>query len=223
MYLKTNCYKHEEAMFNRALGIKDISIMVSRERIFFVTMVNAIVLNNLYGDNKQDAPREMRTATGDLERCMKLVNSEEEYAYTLLMFHNFHKLSLQTITAHLAQINDEMSEEEKSAINMLKMLGELKEKFGDHLEITRKSDDDDDEEESLFNSSNKNELPINKLDPFTLLKRVDFIIKAKHNFTEYLKILAENYKNTELLEYVKESTKEVDSMLNNILSNSDEE
>ena len=78
MVLSTKELNHELDDFHGALGITDYTRTKCRERIFFTAMANALQRRELFED-EDDAPKHMRTVTGDLQRCLHLISDPLEY------------------------------------------------------------------------------------------------------------------------------------------------
>lgn len=216
MYLKNNSYKHEESTFIKALGIKSLMATMAREKIFFASITNALQAYSLYGIDLENAPHMLKTATGDLEKCVKLLNNEEEYTYTLLNFHNYHKLSTSMIKIYIKGESNELTGEEKIMYEMLKLASKIS------FNVNKSNDDLNDDVDDIIEDSNSKKL-INQLDPIKFFKRIEFVKESKYNFNDYIKLLGKNFNDEELLKYIKESTKDVDTILNNIFTDSSEE
>jgi hypothetical protein len=215
MYLKEHSYNHQEKMFIKAVGIKEITAIIGREKIFFATIVNALQATELYGKDLENAPSILTTSTGDLEKCIKLLNNEEEYTYVLLNFYSYHKLAVSVVKTYIRGENNELNGEEKVIYEMIKLASTISTKYIDTPSSSSSlfSNDDDDDDDDIT----KSKKAIDKLDPITLFNRIQCIKETKYNFSDYIKQLGVVYKDEEILNYVKETTKEVDDILNNIL------
>jgi hypothetical protein len=194
MILKSRNLQHAEERINLALGIDDTTMIQCRERIFFSHFANSLQAIELFSD-PDSAPREMVTVTGDLQRCLQMINNQEEYEITLLNFMSYYRLA-QEAFAHWKFENDpENSKEDKLKLELFKMLKKLKES---HDKEDKDSDDND------VNSDIQ--------DTDDIIKRVDQVKKSNYNFSKYM----------ELMGFKMKVHSEVDDMLRGLFSDNDQ-
>lgn len=173
MFLKTAQFNHEAENFSEAIGISNETSTRVREIIFFSSMANKYQKDDLYGDS-EDFPPGMNKVSGDLQRAVSLITTDEEYTELLLTFRPYQKLALETM-AHNRLVNDpellndpEILDDPKvvEKIKMLKMLQKIMK--------TLRSDD---------------KVGINDLNSDTMFKRVDLVKKSNYDFNTYWSLL----------------------------------
>jgi len=118
----------------------------------------------------EDAPKEMSTVTGDLQRCLKMIDSELEYEFTLLNFMAYQKLAMEAYGRYKYLNSKEKTKEDKLKLSIINLMEDLR------------SQEEDDEDEGIDNTS------VN-----SVIKRISLVKTSHYNFTTYLKQL-----NTEL-------------------------
>lgn len=160
--LKT--FKHEEENLHRALGLTDEVKDTVREKIFFCTFSNGLVRDELF-DDKDDAPVELTTVTGTLQKALALAN-EEEREYMLLTFNNTHDLAHKGIMHYRMMNSKPESKEDRTKMKLLELLSGLKEL-------------DFEDESAEFRS----------LTPSNLVKRVKMVKKSNYNFEKYMEMV----------------------------------
>lgn len=172
MILKSKNLQHAEERINRALGIDDATMIQCRERVFFSHFANSLQAIELFSD-RDLAPREMVTVTGDLQRCLQMINNQEEYELTLLHFMGYHRIA-QEAWAHWKFENDpENSKEDKLKLELVKMLKKLKDAHD------KEENDDDD----------ANDLNSDLHDTDQIVKRIDQVKKSNFNFPKYMELM----------------------------------
>lgn len=154
-------FKHEEENIHKALCLEDDIRDGVREKIFFCTFSNALVVEELY-DDLDDAPVQLKTVTGILEKAIGLA-TEKEYDLLLLQFHNFHELA-EAAYKHYRVINDKNIDRElKTKMKILEMLGQLKD-FSDDVKTE-------------------------KLHTHEIMKRITLVKKSNYNFDKYMEMV----------------------------------
>jgi hypothetical protein len=73
MILKERDFDHNRDEFHEAMNIPGYIRTKCRERIFFAAFSNALQRAELFED-EDDAPKDMSTVTGDLQRCLKTIH-----------------------------------------------------------------------------------------------------------------------------------------------------
>jgi hypothetical protein len=96
MYLKNTRFNHEEEELHKAFHIKDDILIRCRERIFFASILGYLMCHELYS-SRDEAPRELKTLTGDLERTLDLITEQKEYDLTLLNFFQYNRLVMSAV------------------------------------------------------------------------------------------------------------------------------
>ena len=168
MVLSTKELNHELDDFHGALGITDYTRTKCRERIFFTAMANALQRRELFED-EDDAPKHMRTVTGDLQRCLRLISDPLEYEYTLLIFQGAQRTAMKSVNMYLAMKENKIEKEELLKIKLFDLLEKMHDK--------EENDDDD------------NEPVIDQIDRKTMIKRCEFVKNSHYNFDTYMNML----------------------------------
>lgn len=174
MILQGKNYDHSQEGFHSALGVDKNTVILCRERILFCHFANTLQSLELFGD-RDDAPRELTTVTGDLQRTLKMITDPLEYELTLLHFMSFHRLAQEAIGMWKFNNDPENSTEDKLKLELLKLVSRLK----DMHEKDKDNDDVDDTDMKINNDIN--------LD--SVMKRIDLVKKSNHNFSRYMELL----------------------------------
>jgi hypothetical protein len=170
MLLKQITFNHDCKNFRQALNVPAEILQSAIEKIIFSTASSALANTELFED-EDEAPAELTTLTGDLQKCLQLANDGLEYEVMLLLFRHYHDLT-QTTFKHYRLINRKSEDDsEKKALNLLAKLLMVK-------------DATDDEEEDSSNITFA-----------TMMKRISFVKKSNYNFDKYIKYV--NNLNTE--------------------------
>lgn len=200
MLLANRKFNHETDSFHESLGIPGDIRTKCRERVFFTAISNAFQREELFED-PDDAPRELRTISGDLQRCLQSITDQLEYEYTLMVFTNYQRMAKEIFGyyKHLQENQDNREDRLKSMI--IELISEM-----------RSKDEEDEESEE--------EAPIDKLNKKSMMKRISFVKKSHHNFDTYMNMLrrwadGDNSNNTE-------NKPDIDELLRKLFSNEDE-
>ena len=111
-------FNHEVEYITDALNLpKDIDQKCT-EIIMFATIANYCVSTDMF-DKKSDAPRNLTTRTGDLEKALSLCSNKQEVYYILLMFNQIHQMANKCIGM------TELDEENKKKLNIIFSIMEL--------------------------------------------------------------------------------------------------
>lgn len=170
MILKEREFNHSKDQFHEAMNIPSYVRTKCRERIFFSSMSNALQRKELFED-EDDAPKDMSTVTGDLQRCLKMITDPLEYEYTLLTFYGHQRMAMEAYGKYKFLNSNEQSKEDKLKLSIINLIQELK------------SNDDDDDEDS------HEEDEIDKITVNTVMKRVSIVKDSHYNFDTYLKMV----------------------------------
>lgn len=175
MILKSRKFNHAEEGFHTAMGIDKHTVIVCRERVFFSHFANTLQSLELFAD-RSDAPREMTTVTGDLQRTLSMISDPLEYEVTLVHFMAFHRIASEAFGQWRFQNDSDTSSEDKMKLQLLNLLKKLK-------EASDKDDDDNDDN------------PHNNIDIDTVMKRIDVVKKSKYDFSKYMDLIGHPLKN----------------------------
>lgn len=167
MILKDREFNHSKDAFHEAMNIPSYVRTKCRERIFFSSISNALQRIELFED-EDDAPKDMSTVTGDLQRCLKMITDPLEYEYTLLTFYGHQRMAMEAFGKYKFLNSKDQSKEDKLKLSIINLIQEL-----------RSDDDDDDEEEDA----------VDKLNSSTLLERINIVKQSHYNFDTYLKLV----------------------------------
>ena len=191
MILKNREFNHSKDHFHDAMNIPSYTRTRCRERIFFSAFSNALQRQELFED-EDDAPKEMSTVTGDLQRTLSMITDELEYEYTLLTFYGHQKIAMEAFSRYKYLNSKDQSKEDKLKLSIINLIQELKDRDDD--------DDDSKEEEDELDNVTVN----------TVIKRISIVKDSHYNFETYLKQL------TQKLSSRPDSDFNVDDFLKNI-------
>jgi hypothetical protein len=166
MILKDRVFDHTKSNLHEAMSIPSYMRTKCRERIFFASFCNALQRAELFED-EEDAPSEMTTVTGDLQRCLQLITDPLEYEYTILTFFGHQRMAMEVFGRYKFLQESGNSKEDKLKMSILNLVEQLKNR-----------DEDDDEEDDVDN-----------LNSSTLLKRISIVKDSHYNFDTYLKMV----------------------------------
>jgi hypothetical protein len=117
---------HESFNLSKQVGNKLDSIII------FETIVADRILEVQYDGVREDAPREVRTKTGVLARCLNYVSNEQERMYLAYAFVSKHTAALSLLAGYEA-LNRTM----KDSGLRDKMIEGAKEHFGDKFTLEK--------------------------------------------------------------------------------------
>ena len=170
MILKERQFNHDKDEFHEAMNIPGYVRTKCRERIFFAAFSNALQRAELFED-EDDAPKDMSTVTGDLQRCLKMINDPLEYEYTLLTFYGHQRMAMEAYGRYKYLNSTSQSKEDKIKLSIINLMMDLKDK-------------QDDEE-----TNNKEEDEIDNITVNTTIKRISLVKSSHYNFETYLKLI----------------------------------
>jgi len=171
MLLKERELDHTKEQFHQALTVPDYMRTKCRERIFFSSFSNALQREELFED-EEDAPKEMSTVTGDLQRCLRMIDSHLEYEFTLLNFMSYQKLAMEAYGRYKYLNSKEKTKEDKLKLSIINLIEDLRNK------------EDNDDEEGV------DDLSVN-----SVIKRISIVKTSHYNFETYLKQLTKEFGN----------------------------
>ena len=170
MILKERQFNHDKDEFHEAMNIPGYVRTKCRERIFFAAFSNALQRAELFED-EDDAPKDMSTVTGDLQRCLKMINDPLEYEYTLLTFYGHQRMAMEAYGRYKYLNSTSQSKEDKIKLSIINLMMDLKDK-------------QDDEE-----TNSKEEDEIDNITVNTTIKRISLVKSSHYNFETYLKLI----------------------------------
>ena len=189
MYLKNTSFKHEEENLHEAFNISQDVYIRCRERVFFATLMGHMLCSELY-ENREDAPRELRTVTGDLQRVLDLITDPVEYEITLLHFLQLNRIAVGAYV-HYTKMREEDENSETSIENELaRVIKKLVAKKMEQKiqEIVKESDDP------------------NQVSLEDLLKRIEIVKQSNRSFNKYMRLLGyPGYDHTDVDEMLRKS------------------
>ena len=175
MYLKEKKFNHEEEDFHLALGISEETKVICKERIFFTSFSNSLQAEELF-DDIDDAPKEFRTHTGDLERLISSISDPIEYEYSLIVFMMYDQMAKEVYRFYKNTNHHSVeSREEKIKMEIIKSIMKLK--------------DLKDREESGEDPDNDGTEVISKE---SLMERIKLVKRSGYNFDKYLNLVKTN-------------------------------
>ncbi len=178
MLFKQQGFNHEEEMFHRALNVTDDIKNIVREKIFFSSFSNALQAMDLFED-LDDAPRSLCTVTGDLEKCLQMIDSQQEYEYALLSFTMYQRLTKSIIAEY--KMRNSSDPEDREAMLKHTIIEAI-------MELKREKDREESDEE-FFDDEEKGPFAVNHSRMMTRLK---YVKKSNYNFAKYMNLLQGN-------------------------------
>jgi hypothetical protein len=157
-------FKHDSDDLPTALGFSEEIDNKCREIIHFAAFTNYFIKNDFFDD--QEAPSNLTTLTGILEKALNICKTEEEKIYTLFVFRSIHKNCSQALGAYEA-FEEEKDEKAKKKMQMLMELVELK------------ALSDDEEDRSNF------------ITPKDMFKKINAAKNNMYNFDKYYSVVNE--------------------------------
>jgi hypothetical protein len=202
MLFKQRGFNHDHEIFHKALNITDEIKTVVREKIFFSSFSNALQAMDLF-ENIDDAPRSLSTVTGDLEKCLMMIETQEEYEYALLSFTMYQRLT-KPILAEYRMKNSTDSEDREAMLKhtIIEAIMELK-RQKDREESGDEDDVDNEEETGPFAVNHSR-----------MMTRLKYVKKSNYNFAKYMNMMQGN-KDTK-------SDFDIEGLLGNILNGDDD-
>lgn len=161
-------FSHDEDALDKALGISDGVEKKCTEIILFSAFSNHLLGRELF-DQEDEAPRSLKTKTGDLEKSISLCSNEQEKEYLLLMFHQLHTMAMESIAKYI-MLNKINGPEKKKLSLMLELI---------EMKISEKAE----EEKADF------------IKPSEMFNRIEFVKQSRYNFDKYLQLLGDSSKS----------------------------
>jgi len=117
-------FQHDSDNVPVAMGFTEEIDNRCREIVHFAAFTNYFIKKDFFND-EEEAPKNLMTITGILEKALNICKTEEEKVYTLFVFRNVHKHCSQAIGAW-ETFYEESDEKERKKMQMLMELVELK-------------------------------------------------------------------------------------------------
>jgi hypothetical protein len=147
-----------------------------REKIFFSSFSNALQAMDLFEDI-DDAPRALSTVTGDLEKCLQMTDSQEEYEYALLSFTMYQRLTKPILAEY--RMKNSTDPEDREAMLKHRIIEAIMElKRGAHKEESEEDEDYPDEEKGPF-----------AVNQTRMMTRIKYVKKSNYNFKKYMNMM----------------------------------
>jgi hypothetical protein len=192
MILQNQKFNHHEETIHGAMNISRETMITCRERIFFCHFANSLQSIELF-PSRDEAPRELTTVSGDLQRVLNMTHDALEYEVTLLNFNMYQKMASSAFAQW--QMENDKDSEHAIKIQVLKLLHKLKETS----ERSKEGDDDDIEDDVN-----------DKLTEESVVERIELVKKSKYNFSKYMQLVGFP------LHANSESSFDVDGLLNGL-------
>lgn len=191
MILQNRQLNHAEDGFHSALGVsKDIAILC-RERIFFSHFTSSLQAFEIFED-REDAPKELTTVTGDLQRTLQMITDPLEYEVTLLYFMSYHSMAQKAFAIWKFQNDPSNSVEQKLKLELVKIMSKIKDM----------KDQEDKEEEQDKKSDDGDVINLD-----TVQNRIELVKKSRYSFPKYMQLLGHP---------LKQDFGDVDKMINGL-------
>ena len=176
MLFKQRGFNHDEQIFHRALNISDDIKNIVREKIFFSSFCNALQAMDLFEDIN-DAPRALSTVTGDLEKCLQMTDSQEEYEYALLSFTMYQRLTKPILAEY--RMKNSTDPEDREAMLKHRIIEAI-------MELKRGADKEESEEDEEYPDEEKGPFAVNQT---RMMTRIKYVKKSNYNFKKYMNMM----------------------------------
>ena len=207
MKIKHVKFDHTAEGFYDAIGITTEMMVKCKERIFFSTFSNAIQSLELFED-RDEAPKELVTVTGDFQKTLSIIEDSLEYEYTLMEFMNTHNMAMAAV-ARWEFKNKAMKGNNKKKSMLLDIMDMVTELKMEH----EKTKNEFAEENIAFG-----------ITPKGLLKRIEFTKSSHYDFDVYLNMVEKyNKSNNRNNDDNHSNSDDIDDFLRTILSQSDDD
>ena len=176
MLFKQRGFNHDEQIFHRALNISDDIKNIVREKIFFSSFSNALQAMDLFEDI-DDAPRALSTVTGDLEKCLQMTDSQEEYEYALLSFTMYQRLTKPILAEY--RMKNSTDPEDREAMLKHRIIEAI-------MELKRGADKEESENDEDYPDEEKGPFAVNQT---RMMTRIKYVKKSNYNFKKYMNMM----------------------------------
>jgi len=163
-------FNHEAENLQNALSISNETNKKIQEIILYSSATNYLLGRELF-DNDNERPKQLTTVTGDLEKALSFVETEEEKAYLLLKFQSLQELMVECIGKYRMLMDAKTSTQRNKAGMIIQLLS---------LKMEEQLEEKDAEIKEHF------------ISPIGLLNRIRFVKESRYDFKKYLEILNKN-------------------------------
>lgn len=172
MILQNQKFDHSQETIHGALNVPREIMITCRERIFFCHFANSLQSIELF-PNRDEAPKQLTTVSGDLERVLNMTHDPLEYEITLLNFNMYQKMAGSAFSQW--QMENDKDSEHAMKIQLLRLLHKLK-------EASDKGKEKDGEDDIVDEVDGK-------LTEENVVQRVELVKKSKYNFSRYMQLV----------------------------------
>jgi hypothetical protein len=123
--------------------------------------------------SRDEAPKQLTTVSGDLERVLSMTHDPLEYEITLLQFNTYHKMAGSAFAQW--QMENDKDSEHAMKIQLLRLLHKLKEAS----DKGKEKDEEDDIQDDVDG----------KLTEENVVQRIELVKKSKYNFSRYMQLV----------------------------------
>jgi len=180
-YLVTCDADHNAKYMNDCFSVSPAMSQKLRHMIFFVFVSNHMKSEELY-DDRDLAPRELTTVTGDLVQFLKMTETQQEYEWGLLNFMHLHEMAQAAYGKYKINTNDlnSFDPEERDRVKKIRAM----DKFKDMLEELRDSFHDKENDDYDVEPEDEGAISMK----FMTNKCVPYVKKSKYHFPTYYKM-----------------------------------
>lgn len=157
-------FNHENEQLPEAMGFTLEMDDLCRERILFSAISTHFIAQEFF-DSPKDAPKNMNTITGILEKCLDICKDENEKLYTLLIFRKEFDLATEAVAKY--EVFNSEDEKMKKKLKVMMELVELK---------------------ALMDEDNREHI----LTPKDLFKKIESVKNNLYSFDNYYKEVKNN-------------------------------
>lgn len=193
MILQNHKFDHQQETIYQALNVSRETMITCRERIFFCHFANSLQSIELF-PSRDEAPKQLTTVSGDLERVLSMTHDPLEYEITLLQFNMYQKMAGSAFAQW--QMENDKDSEHAMKIQLLRLLHKLKEAS----DKGKEKDGEDDIQDEVDG----------KLTEENVVERIELVKKSKYNFSRYMQLVGFPIQGTN------DSSFDVDGLLNGL-------
>ena len=154
-------FQHDAENVNLALGLSNEIDIKCIDIILFSAVSNHFLVDELF-ESKKEAPLQLVTMSGDLEKALSLCTNERERSYVLFIFRQTHELCYEMLTKY--EVLNSSDPKEKLKMEIVMKIMDLKL-------------DDISEELGVRHV---------KMNPTEMFKKIELIKKSRYDYKNYL-------------------------------------
>lgn len=154
-------FDHTANGFFEGLGVGQTTIDRCKEVIYFSTISNYLIKSSFY--EKDEPPLNLTTVTGDLEKSLALITTQQEKDVLLLMFKEFQQFVTSSIRKY--KLFNELPEKDRKKAQALFNI----------LDLMKEDANIGDDEMSSMKE---------------IFSKIKLVEKSNYNFDKYLEIVA---------------------------------